>query len=190
MYRIENLQLINNLHMSLTIEPGKILFIEGKNGVGKSLLLKSISKLIPSLNTPPLLGQNLQDHRSLALYLPPQVSFTSEMTVEDFFHEPLTLAIYKNYSPDPKYKQFVNDLLTQKMSLLSSGQRQLIAILRALGLKAKILLLDEPFSHIDQNKRKWLMEELLNWMGQDRSIVMVTHDKPELNTVRFLSIHL
>jgi ABC-type nitrate/sulfonate/bicarbonate transport system ATPase subunit len=192
MYRIENLQLINQLKVSLTITSGEILFIEGKNGVGKSLLLKSIPKLIPSLsNNLPLLGQTLQEHRSHVLYVPPQVSFGSEMTVDDFFNEPLSLEIYKNHEPDPKYKNLANEFLSQRMSLLSSGQRQFIAILRALGLKAKILLLDEPFSHIDQEKRKWLMNELILWMGKERSIIMVTHDRPEvlIHNISFLDLN-
>jgi ABC-type multidrug transport system ATPase subunit len=191
MYRVDDLQLINHLKVSISINPGELLFIEGRNGVGKSLLLKSLAKLIPTLShNTQLFGDNLQEHRSRLLYVPPQVCFNPEMSVEDFFNEPMTFDLYKNHLPDPRYKNFANEYLLQKMSILSSGQRQMIAILRALGLKAKILLLDEPFSHIDQNKRKWLMDELLKWMGEDRSIVMITHDQPEMSIPKFRSINL
>ncbi|MFZ4712197.1 MAG: ABC transporter ATP-binding protein [Bacteriovoracaceae bacterium] len=178
MLRIEKLKLLNGQIISLDIKAGDVILIKGQNGTGKSLLLKSLARLIPSSeDSLELLGQSIEEHRSKVLYLPPVVVFDPEMEVKDFFDDPLKLKIYQGHKYNSEFMLPIESLMTQKMTLLSSGQKQLVAMFRAMNLKAQILLLDEPFAHIDQAKRKEMIELLVKWKSSDKAIVIVTHDE-------------
>jgi ABC-type multidrug transport system ATPase subunit len=181
MLRVEKIKILNGKEISFELARGELLHLEGPNGSGKSLLLKSLSKLIPAsweqyeFEGEKIESLKIEDLRAKLLYLPPNVVFDNELTVDEFLDEPLALAQYADFKKTFEPRDFLGDL-SKKMGLLSSGQKQGVALLRAMSLKAQILFLDEPFGHIDQSKRKMYIDLLGQWAGSQKSIIIVSHD--------------
>ena len=70
--------------------------------------------------------------------------------------------------------------LTKYPSQLSGGMRQRLALARALAVKPKVILMDEPFAAVDALTRERLQDELVELIAEENvTIVMVTHDIPE-----------
>lgn len=186
MLRVKNMTLLNGKKMSLDISSGEIIEIFGANGIGKSLLLKSVAKLISSsfeelsFNEESSHHYPIEEWRRNVMYLPPDILFDSEYSLEDFLKEPLSFAIHKNFSPVFNSEDYPCPL-SEKMSRLSSGQKQQVALLRAMMLGPKILLLDEPFAQMDVKARDHFIKVLKKWCGPDRSIIFVSHVPVDLN---------
>lgn len=74
----------------------------------------------------------------------------------------------------------VKDLLAKEGSSLSGGQRQLVALIRALLTRPHLVLLDEPFSAMDFALRKRIQRKVMLWIADHPTIlVLVTHDPEE-----------
>ena len=68
----------------------------------------------------------------------------------------------------------------QRPNLLSGGMKQRVAIARLLAIDPDVMLMDEPFSNLDEQTRKKLDEDLLRiWEQKKKTIVFVTHNIPE-----------
>lgn len=70
----------------------------------------------------------------------------------------------------------IEGLLGERADKLSAGQIQLVAIARALAVEPEVLMLDEPFAHLDRAKRRTLMELLNGLKARDTRVVIATHD--------------
>ena len=180
MLRVKGMKLFNGKEVSFELRRGESLQIKGANGSGKSLLLKSLARLIPSkwdelsLDGKRAEEFRIEEWRLKLLYIPPEVVFDSELTVNDFFDEPFQLEIYRGVKKkfDPrKYWPDASMLLSQ----LSSGQRQQVALLRALSLDPAFLLLDEPFGYMDMERKEFFAKLINDNLGSSRSLVLVSH---------------
>jgi ABC-type multidrug transport system ATPase subunit len=191
MLRVKKLKLFNGKEISFDLSRGESLQIKGANGVGKSLLLKSLARLIPSewdelsLDGKKAEDFRIEEWRSKILYIPPEVVFDPELTVDEFFNEPFQLLIYKdyqkNFEPRDHWPQ------TEKLlSQLSSGQRQQVALLRALSLDPSFLLLDEPFGYMDIETRDFFSNLLNKWCVANRSLILVSHIESLSNTIKIV----
>lgn len=186
MLRIKKMKLLNGKTINLDISPSEIVEISGANGTGKSLFLKSVARLISSsfeefeFNNQSVSFFSPEEWRRNIMYLPPEITFNPEYSLEDFLSEPLDFEIYKNFSTSFNPQDHLGHL-SGKMNLLSSGQKQQIALLRALMLEPKILLLDEPFAQMDLETRNRINVILKNWCSLDRAIIFVSHVPVDLN---------
>lgn len=198
MFLIKNLKLKNGVSINWEWN-GAPVQIDGPNGCGKSLLLKALAQLYPGLydvflfQELPVRLYDPQLYRSQVLYIPPLSSFMECNSVKDFMEQPLRLKIYKGYQPIPEYSLLLKSWGMEKklISELSSGEKQIISLLRGLALKAKVLLLDETFAHIDQEKKKFLLHLLLNKTREQlQSFILISHesfseDFPDLKKIHF-----
>jgi len=142
--------------VDIRVEPGKLTALMGRNGVGKTTLLKSIIGLLPARSGSVSLGggdltalpPELRARAGIA-YVPQGREIFPKLTVE----ENLAMGLEARPGPRPKKipKEEVYDLFPfiAKMEKrmggnLSGGQQQQLAIARALLGKPKVLLLDEP----------------------------------------------
>lgn len=175
--------------ISLRAEPGEFISLLGESGCGKSTLLKSIAGLLE-----PEEGEIFLEGSSL-LEIPPQKRGTvivfqdlrlfPHMTVEKNIAFPMEL----KKIPKDIQKETVERLLEgvqlsgygkRKIRQLSGGQMQRVALARALAAKPRLLLLDEPFSGLDERLRAEmgaLVAKLHRKMGL--TTVLVTHDRRE-----------
>ena len=185
-----NLQKEEILHgIHLKIEDGSFVSLLGASGCGKTTLLKSIAGLLETAS-----GDILMNGESI-VKLPPERRGTiivfqdlrlfPHMTVEENICFPMEL----QKVPKEKQKETVAKLLEsvrlagyekRKIRRLSGGQRQRVALARALAANPKVLLLDEPFSGLDEQLRLE-MGELVKRLHKEWKIttVLVTHDKKE-----------
>lgn len=168
--------------MSFDIEAGDKLVIIGRNGVGKTTLLKSIMGVLPlAKGNISFFDKNISKmcaHERSRLgiaYVPQGREIISDLTVE----ENLDLGgfAYKNDNHEMKEKVLnyfpaLREHLNRKGGVLSGGQQQQLAIGRALMSSPKMLILDEPTEGIQPNVVAELAN-ILNRIREDMSITIV-----------------
>jgi len=150
--------------VDLTVKAGEMVCLIGRNGVGKTTLLKSLIGLLrPRRGEIVFDGQGLDRHaphqraRAGLGYVPQGREIIPQLTVEENLllgMEALPGGLGRNRRIDPLvYELFpiLKEFLSRKGGDLSGGQQQQLAIARALLGKPKLLLLDEPTEGIQPN---------------------------------------
>ncbi|MEK6263977.1 MAG: energy-coupling factor ABC transporter ATP-binding protein [Clostridium sp.] len=172
---------------NINIRQGKINFIVGESGCGKSTFLKLLNN---SIN--PLSGELLYNGTALDEYNP--ISLRREVSLvsaDPFLFDESILDNFKTFYamrelPMPKidYISYITQLccvnvpLDQSASTLSSGERQRVYIAIFLSLCPKVILLDEPTSALDEKNSHKVMRNIMNFCKEkDIDVVIVSHDK-------------
>ena len=143
--------------LSIEAHLGKVTVLLGRNGVGKTTLLKSLMGLVPiKTGTIEFDGQTLDNGKSGATpyqraragmgYVPQGREIFSRLTVEDNLRMGLAYKSASTPIPAELYELFpvLKQMLHRRGGDLSGGQQQQLAIARALAAKPKLLILDEP----------------------------------------------
>lgn len=186
---------------SLSLHPGKVYSLTGPNGAGKSTLLQILAFLTePTSGELCFKGIPVNDSNA-------QSSFRQEVTLVHqspyLFHS----TVYANISfglkahsiPVASHPKRVaqalamvglQDFADRHSRKLSGGEAQRVAIARALAISPTVLLLDEPFSNLDQDGSQ-LLEELIHILSsQGTTVVISTHDVDRKNRLGTENIHL
>jgi len=147
--------------LNLTAEPGHCTCVMGRNGVGKTTLLKCIMGLLPIRSGRILLGDRDITRLSPEArarggigYVPQGREIFPELTVEENLRVPLTSRPDRaRQIPESVYQLFpvLKEMRRRRGGDLSGGQQQQLAIGRALVLDPKLLILDEPGEGIQPN---------------------------------------
>ena len=166
--------------VDLSVAPGEIVAVVGRNGMGKSTLMKSLIGVIPSRSGEiSVEGTNvaawpshLRVKQGLA-YVPQGRQIFGTMTVEENIESGL-IVTGRSDVPDEIYSLFpiLWDFRNRRGGNLSGGQQQQLAIARALASDPKILLLDEPTEGIQPSIIKEL-SAVLKQIRQLRSLTIV-----------------
>jgi urea transport system ATP-binding protein len=154
---------------SFSIKQGEIIIITGRNGVGKTTLLKSIMGIIPiksgilKLDKQNITNKNSSERSLLGLsYVPQGREIFSSLSVEENILLPLLVRkkIDLKNKINEIYKIFpvLEEKKHEPGSSLSGGQQQQLAIARALVSKPKVVLLDEPSEGIQPSIVKFIGE--------------------------------
>ncbi|EIA10483.1 ABC transporter ATP-binding protein [Flavobacterium frigoris] len=178
-------------NIDFTIEKGQNTAIIGESGCGKSTLLKLIYGLYDLeegnivWNETEVLGPkyNLVPGMSFVKYLSQDFDLMPYITVAENVGKFLS-----NVFPDKK-KERIQELLEivemteyadVKAKYLSGGQQQRVALARVLALEPEILLLDEPFSHIDNYRKNALRRNLFSYLkSKEVTVIVATHDSTD-----------
>lgn len=192
-----NINIVKNLpgfrlDVSLAAERG-IIGILGASGSGKSMLLRCISGLVKPDSGEITINGRTFFHKENKINLPPKdrrIGFLFQnyalfptMTIEENISFGLS-----NMAKEEK-KQKVRELM-EKFRLLgmedrrphqiSGGQQQRAALARAMAVEPEILLLDEPFSALDNHLRNHMIKEMLEFLKEFQGIALfVTHNMEE-----------
>lgn len=199
MLKLENLSLkkgdffINKV--SLELESSKIHILLGPSGSGKTLLLESILGMNQiqsgSISYQDKIIHDTPIESRMISYVPQDLCLFSHLNVKQNILYPLQFS--KQNLDQKKLTRLCNileisNLLDRSIHHLSGGEKQRIAIARALMTDNKLLVLDEPFSSLHQQLRQELWVQLKQIQKEFRlCILMVTHD---LNEALFLSDYL
>ncbi|MFD1330586.1 ABC transporter ATP-binding protein [Methylopila musalis] len=172
-------------NLDLDVGHGEFIALVGKSGVGKSTLLRVIAGLAPpvrgTVEVEPAkepgsrpLGLVFQDARLLPWR---KVVANVEYGLEGLVR---SRQERRARALDALRLVGLGDYVDRWPHQLSGGQRQRVGIARALALRPKLLLMDEPFGALDPVTRLTLQDELLAiWRNTGASIVFVTHDLDE-----------
>jgi ABC-type sulfate/molybdate transport systems ATPase subunit len=178
-------------NLNFTIEKGRNVAIIGESGCGKSTLLKLIYGLYDAQE-----GQIFWNETEV---LGPKYNLVPGMPFIKYLSQDFDLMLYitvgenvgkflSNAFPERK-KERINELLEivemtefldVKAKYLSGGQQQRVALARVLALEPQILLLDEPFSHIDNYRKNALRRNLFTYLKSNKVTCLVaTHDSTD-----------
>ena len=182
----------NLLSISFGLTKGKNLALIGESGCGKSTLLKLLYGLYDLEE-----GQIFWNETEVLgpkFHLIPGMPFMKYLA-QDFDLMPfITVAenvgkYLSNFFPEEKQSRIAELLeiveMTQyadvKAKLLSGGQMQRVALARVLALEPEVLLLDEPFSHIDNFRKNSLRRKLFAYLKeQNITCIVATHDSTDV----------
>ena len=163
--------------ISLGVQDQEKIGIIGRNGCGKSTMLKMIAGLVPVEK-----GEIIKANHIKVAYLPQTPEFTKEDTVLHYvMEEEKAGELWVNESDAKKMllELQISDF-TAPLSTLSGGQRKRVSLVKTLLHKSDLLLLDEPTNHLDSTMIEWLQQYLKNYKG---AFLMVTHDRYFLDNV-------
>ncbi|MEP1768412.1 MAG: ABC transporter ATP-binding protein [Sulfitobacter sp.] len=168
--------------VSFTVQPGEILCMLGRNGAGKTTVMKSIMGLLPvSAGSVNLDGENLSalpahlvPKRGVG-YIPQGRRLFAELTVGENIEMGL---LTRQQGADTK--DWVLDLfpvlrerLNQQARTLSGGEQQMLATARALCLRPKVLLLDEPTEGLQPSMIEQIRQVIVKMKNEGFAIVLV-----------------
>lgn len=174
--------------VTMHINKGEFVSLLGPSGCGKTTLLRIIANLIePSSGHLKVAGKNAKEARLAQKY---GIVFQNPVLydwrkVKDNVTLPLEMMGIKKKERSDRVMELLQLVgLEHAANLypwqLSGGMQQRVAIARALAMEPEILLMDEPFSALDEFSRERLNEELLSiWSKVNNTVVFVTHSIPE-----------
>ncbi len=187
-YKSEDKEVTALTNVTLDIQKGEFISLLGPSGCGKTTLLRVIADLLqPTSGEITVGGESPEEARLKQRY---GIVFQSPVlydwrTVMNNVTLPLEIMHLPKAERIRKALQMLElvgltDFKDAYPQELSGGMQQRVGIARALAIKPEILLMDEPFSALDEFTREKLHEDLLKiWRKTNKTIVFVTHNIAE-----------
>jgi D-methionine transport system ATP-binding protein len=191
--RIENVSLKTPIapnylldNISFQVHKGDRIAIVGPSGAGKTTLLRLLNRL-SSPTSGSIYLENTEYRQIEPIALRRQITLVIQeskllgMSVREALAYPLKLRGVNSSEIGERISGVIEQLhipeewLTRTELQLSTGQKQLVAIARAIILQPKILLLDEPTSALDAGKAHHLVQVLTELTNSEMTILMVNH---------------
>jgi ABC-type Fe3+/spermidine/putrescine transport system ATPase subunit len=185
-FAYDNVQILENFN--LRIQRGEHIAIIGESGCGKSTLLKLIYGLMDLeqgeifWEDEQILGPayNLVPGAAFMKYLSQDFDLMPFITVSENISQYLSV-FYPNELKERTQELLemieLTEFADKKVKTLSGGQQQRVALARVLAQKPEVLLLDEPFGHIDNFLKNSLRRNIFNYLKENRiTVIVATHD--------------
>ena len=188
-------------NVSFEIGEGEIIGIVGNSGAGKTTLLKVIAGLIdPSCGEVLFEGEKVKGPSQNLVPGHDEIKLVNQDFGLDIYHTVKENIREKAlFLPRKERDELVDELLDlielthlsdQKALLLSGGEQQRLALARALAGEPKLILLDEPFVHLDGRLRLKISNYLLQMKEiRSTSFILVSHDGGEMLSLANRIIH-
>ena len=163
--------------VNITIDRGKIVGLLGKNGVGKTTIIKLINDLLtPSSGSILVNGKKIGiESKKVISYLPERTYLNKQMKVYevlDYFED-----FYDNFDRNRALK-LLKDLdldVNQKLSKMSKGMQEKVQLVLVMSRKADLYILDEPLGGVDPATRDYILDTILSNFSEDASVIISTH---------------
>jgi phosphate-transporting ATPase len=181
MLTVRNLHQMGLFPASFNLEDGECLAVQGSSGSGKSLLLRAIADLDPNQGEVMLDGKSREampapQWRRQVVYLPSEPGWWSDNVADHF-------SSWGEVIPWIEAMHLPVAIRDRAVQRLSTGERQRLALARALVLRPRVLLLDEPTSGLDSSATHAVEQILKNCLRMGTSILWVTHDLEQARRV-------
>ncbi|BCJ94468.1 sulfonate ABC transporter ATP-binding lipoprotein [Anaerocolumna cellulosilytica] len=174
--------------VSLNIQKGEFISLLGPSGCGKTTLLRIVADLLKSTSGEVLIEGNTPEtarlDRKYGMVFQSPVLYQWR-TVRKNIELPLELMKVKKEDRRARAEKMLELVGLSKFAdhyphQLSGGMQQRVGIARALAIRPEILLMDEPFSALDEFTREKLHEDLLRiWSKTNKTVIFVTHNIAE-----------
>lgn len=176
--------------ISFAVAQGEILSILGRNGIGKSTLIKCILNLMPlQKGRVRLSGKNisslkLMDMASMVGYVPQMSQVVFPFSVSEFVlmgRAPYISMFKTPGRADSRMtartleKVGISHLAHKSIGDISGGERQMVMIARAINQSPRLLILDEPTSHLDVANQIKVLSIIEMLSNEGISVIMTTH---------------
>ena len=177
MLRVDHLKIRNLPAISFAVAGGECVCIQGASGTGKSLLLRAIADLDPSAGQISLDGVDRCDMtgpewRQKVRYVASESGWWEDMPRSHFPQDAQSNHWLAGLGLDEAH-------LDRSIARLSTGERQRLALIRAISDNPDILLLDEPTSALDSASSALVEDLIRRQLLEDRAVIMVTHDEDQ-----------
>ncbi|MEO8885459.1 MAG: ATP-binding cassette domain-containing protein [Mucilaginibacter sp.] len=177
------------LKISRNFPAGSITKIYGPSGAGKTTFLKIIAGLVTPEDGKIVVNGTVWLDSVTGVSLPPQKRMAGFVFQDYALFPNMTVRQHLEYATDNT--NWITRLLAigkletldqHRPEYLSGGQQQRLAILRALAIRPKLLLMDEPFSALDAEMKQALIAELkIIFKELGSTVLIVTHNPQELD---------
>nr|WP_242696372.1 ATP-binding cassette domain-containing protein [Longitalea luteola] len=184
---------LNNF--SCRFQQGDLIGIDGFSGKGKTTLLHILLGFITPqsgrlcINEQPVNTEERKQYWPQIAYVKQQPFFMYDTLLANItldgqhyhqqrLHKALDTAGISAWMPS--LPAGIYTLLTENAKNISGGQRQRIALARALYKEANVLLLDEPFSELDEKAEEKLLQHLQQLAASGKIVILITHNKTSL----------
>ena len=164
-------------HLSLTIEPGRIVGLLGPNGSGKTTLIKLANGLLtPTSGTITVCGSapGRESHAQVS-YLPERSALPVWMSARQL------MDFYADFYADFR-REAAEDMLArlgivpgQKIRQMSKGTREKVQLIMVMSRQAQLYLLDEPIGGVDPATRDYILSTIITNYNPAASVVISTH---------------
>lgn len=171
----DNKKIIDDV--SFTIESGKIVGLLGKNGCGKTTILKMINDLL-TIDSGEILicGEKISEKtKEIVSFLPERTYLESDYTIKEiftYFEE-----FYKNFDRQ-KAEKLLKDFeldINAKLSKMSKGMKEKVQLILVMSRHVKLYILDEPLGGVDPATRDYILKTIITNFDEDASMIITTH---------------
>ena len=163
-------------HVSLAVEPGRIVGLLGPNGSGKTTLIKLANGLLTPSEGEVLvcdMAPGKESHASVS-YLPERTCIPTWMSVKqllDFYGD-----FYRDFNRKAAEEMLthLNIRLTQRIKQMSKGTRE-VQLIMVMSRAAKLYLLDEPIGGVDPATRDYILSTIIGNYNPEAAVIISTH---------------
>ena len=163
--------------INLTIPRDRIIGLLGKNGTGKSTLIKLINDILTPTSGEILInGKKVGvESKKIISYLPERTYLDKSMTVDnviEYFSD-----FYDNFDAR-KARKLLKDLdldTTLKLAKMSKGMQEKVQLVLVMSRKADLYILDEPLGGVDPATRDYILDTILTNFDDGASVIISTH---------------
>ena len=163
--------------VNLSIQKGRIVGLLGKNGMGKTTLIKLINDLLTPTSGEVLINSEIPNVNSKRVisYLPERTYLDKSMKVSQiitFFEE-----FYDNFNKEKAIK-LLKDLdldINAKVNKMSKGMQEKLQLILVMSREAELYILDEPLGGVDPATRDYILDTILSNFNEGASVIISTH---------------
>ncbi len=173
--KFDNKIILDNVN--LKISQGKIIGLLGKNGTGKTTLIKLINDLLT-----PTTGEILIKGKKPGILSKEIVSYLPERTYLDKNMKVINIIkyfkkFYKNFD-EQKALNLIKKLnldVNQKLNKMSKGMQEKIQLILVMSRNAELYILDEPLGGVDPATRDYILDTILSNVNKTATVLISTH---------------
>jgi len=172
--------------LGFALNPGELLLLEGRNGSGKTSLIRAIAGLI-ELESGEIFwdGESVRSNRQAfhgsLVWMAHRVGFKADLTLVENLKFESHLRAQSDEDLDEVLKRLDIDRLKRlPLRSLSAGQQRRVALARMLLSRVPLWLMDEPFTNLDREGRALVMKLTAEHLDRDGMCIMAAHQDIEI----------